>query len=403
VSVYHENALEPGSSLAEYTIESVLGHGGFGITYLASDTTLGSQVAIKEYLPQDIATRTARGPMVMPRASREAIKQYHWGLKNFVKEARALARFKHPNIVRVLRFIEANGTAYTVMEYEEGQTLAQHLNNLGERLDESALFRIIMPILNGLHAVHEARLLHLDIKPENIYLRRDGHPMLIDFGSARQAMAEGVAAKRVTLTHGYAPIEQYPDKGSLGPWSDVYAIGATLYRCVTGKRPQDSIQRYRAVLDYKTDPLQPATQAAAKHYPSALLECIDAAIQVHAKDRPQSARELQNRLTGPGGRAGGASAGAVYPPRAIAPGRRAVSARAPSRRSYGFGMLLLVLALAAGAWYAWPMLVATWEQISESSAAHRPASEPVNDVRGRTPTLMGSDGYRHAITPALSN
>lgn len=299
MSAYHENALQPDSALAEYTIESVLGYGGFSITYLAHDTSLGAHVAIKEYLPQEIAGRDEGTAFVIPRASKDAIRHYHWGLKNFVKEARALARFKHPNIVRVLRFIEANGTAYTVMEYEEGQTLAAYLKDTGQ-LDESNLLRIVMPILNGLHAVHEVGLLHLDIKPENIYLRQDGSPMLIDFGSARQAMTESRPTGRITLTHGYAPVEQYPDKGKLGPWSDVYAMGATMYRCITGKRPDDSLERYRAVLDYKTDPLKPATLAAAGRYRPVILECIDRAMQIYAKERPQSARELQDALLGRG-------------------------------------------------------------------------------------------------------
>ena len=298
MSAYHENALQPGFQLAEYHIDSVLGHGGFGITYLAHDSALGAEVAIKEYLPHEMSVRDPKTGGVMPALSKDAIRNYQWGLKQFVKEARALARFKHPNIVRVLRFIEANGTAYMVMEYEQGQTLAQHLKKTQGRLDEPALLRIVMPILNGLHAMHEAGLLHLDIKPENIYLRKDGSPMLIDFGSARQAMSQVGTSARIALTHGYAPIEQYPDKGQLGPWSDIYALGATMYRCVTGKRPEDSVDRYRSVLDYEVDPVKPATKSAHKRYQPLLLEAIDWAMQIHAKDRPQSAREFQDGLMG---------------------------------------------------------------------------------------------------------
>lgn len=298
MSAYHKNALQVGFRLAEYVIDAVLGHGGFGITYLARDTTLGAEVAIKEYLPHEIAVRDAKTSMVVPALSNEAIRDYHWGLKQFVKEARALARFKHPNIVRVLRFLEANGTAYMVMEYEQGNTLAQHLKAQGQRLDEASLLRIVIPILNGLHAVHEADLLHLDIKPENIYLHQNGNPLLIDFGSARQALSSIGASVRATLTHGYAPVEQYPDKGKLGPWSDIYALGGTMYRCVTGKRPDDALERYRAVLDYKVDPLKPADKSVKKHYQPLLLECIEWAMQVHAKDRPQTAREFQDGLMG---------------------------------------------------------------------------------------------------------
>ena len=296
MSAYHKNALPVGYELAEYTIESVLGHGGFGITYLAHDKSLGAKVAIKEFLPQDIANRDNR-TAILPNPTRDAVRDYQTGLKNFVKEARALARFKHPNIVRVLRFLEANGTAYMVMEYEEGMSLADHLKRHGNKLDEPTLMRIFLPVLNGLQAVHQAEMLHLDIKPENIYLRKDGNPMLIDFGSARQAVASS-AMQRVALTHGYAPMEQYPDKGTPGPWTDVYAIAASMYRCICGKKPDDALERYQAILKYQTDPMMPATKVVKKGFQKSLLECIDWALQLYPKDRPQSAREFQDALLG---------------------------------------------------------------------------------------------------------
>ncbi len=297
MGTYHKNALPSGYELAEYAIETVLGHGGFGITYLARDTTLGALVAIKEFLPGEIAQRDSN-MRVLPNPDRQAVRDYQAGLKNFVKEARALAHFKHPHIVRVLRFLEANGTAYVVMEYEEGQSLADYLKLHGQRLDEPTILRVFIPILNGLHAVHEVKMLHLDIKPENIYLRKDGSPMLIDFGSARRAMTETKQAQRIALTHGYAPIEQYPDKGKPGPWTDIYALGASMYRCISGKRPDDALSRYQAVLKYQTDPLLPATKVGRDRYQAMLLECVDWAIQIYAKDRPQSARELQDGLMG---------------------------------------------------------------------------------------------------------
>ncbi len=309
MSAFHKSALRTGYRLAEYKIESVLGHGGFGITYLAHDTALGAQVAIKEYLPHEIANREDK-TQVLPNPDRDAVRSYQAGLKNFVKEARALAKFKHPNIVRVLRFLEANGTAYMVMEYEEGQSLADYLKRNGPRLDEQTLLRVFIPILNGLHAVHEAEMLHLDIKPENIYLRKDGSPMLIDFGSARQGAAH---MHRVALTHGYAPMEQYPDKGAPGPYTDVYAIGASMYRCVTGKKPDDSLDRYEAVLKYQVDPLTPAAKSGGNSYQRNILECIDWALQVYPRDRPQTARELQDALMGKGSRARSASANISQP------------------------------------------------------------------------------------------
>ena len=298
MSAFHKSALGSGYRLAEYTIESVLGHGGFGITYLAHDTSLGAQVAIKEYLPHEIASRENK-TQVLPNPEGDAVRDYQTGLKNFVKEARALARFKHPNIVRVLRFLEANGTAYMVMEYEEGQSLADYLRRNGPRLDEQMLLRVFIPILNGLNAVHEAEMLHLDIKPENIYLRKDGSPMLIDFGSARQGTTH---MHKVALTHGYAPVEQYPDKGEPGPSTDVYAIGASMYRCVTGKKPDDSLDRHEAVLKYQVDPLTPAVKAGGNSCQRNILECIDWALQVYPRDRPQSAREFQDALMGKGSR-----------------------------------------------------------------------------------------------------
>jgi serine/threonine protein kinase len=356
VSAYHRNSLPAGTQLAEYAIDSVLGHGGFGITYLAHDTTLEAKVAIKEYLPHQIAQRDDKTGHVLPQPNRDAVRDYHWGLKNFVKEARALAQFKHPHIVRVLRFFEANGTAYMVMEYEEGQSLAQYLKRQGPRLDEAMLLRIFIPILNGLHAVHEAKMLHLDIKPENIYIRADGSPMLIDFGSARQAIATQSHGQRVALTYGYAPIEQYPDKGQQGPWTDVYALGASMYRCVTGKKPGDALERYQTVLKYKADPLTPATKAGKNRYQASLLECIDWAMQIYPKDRPQSARELQDSLMGKGRTAQqprrhvapanfSTSAARTAPAYASARGPAVrVSSRPGTRRRSTSGFLILIFA-----------------------------------------------------------
>jgi WD40 repeat protein len=359
VTAYHPNALHRGYTLVEYRIEAILGHGGFGVTYLARDTSLGALVAIKEFLPHAIASRDDSNGVVTPKPDRQSVKEYTWGLKNFVKEARALARFKHPNIVRVLRFIEANGTAYTVMEYEEGYTLADLLKKEGPRLDEPSMLRIIIPILNGLHAVHEAGLLHLDIKPGNIYLRRDSSSMLIDFGSARQAIAGIGEGQKIALTRGYAPIEQYPDKGKTGPWTDIYGIGATMYRCISGKNPHESIERYRAILDYKVDPLKAAVTFDSQGYQHHLLKCIDWAIQIYPKDRPQTAREFQNNLMGMG-RAqksrvtfGQAPIGPTSRP---SPQRYRKAARSEKKRGLTLIIALLVIAggLGIGLYAGWP-------------------------------------------------
>ncbi len=390
MSAFHKSALRTGFRLAEYTIESVLGHGGFGITYLARDTTLGALVAIKEYLPHEIANRDDK-TKVLPNPSREAVRDYQHGLKNFVKEARALARFKHPNIVRVLRFLEANGTAYVVMEYEEGQSLADYLKRNGPRLDEQTLLRVFVPILNGLHAVHEADMLHLDIKPENIYLRKDGSPMLIDFGSARQATAN---MQRVALTHGYAPMEQYPDKGTPGPWTDVYAIGASMYRCTTGKKPDDSLERYQAVLKYQVDPLTPATKAGGKEYRHNVLECIDWAIQIYPRDRPQSARELQDALMGKGrtGRQGSISQPANFnkrPSKAVyRPPASAASRMKKDTSSSAVGWMaaaLMVASLTVAGFVYWSEIKVQWNAFDLNLPSIPSPSRTVDTAKRHAP------------------
>jgi serine/threonine protein kinase len=298
---YHKDALPVGHHLADYVIESVLGFGGFGVTYLARDNKLGAEVAIKEYLPQDISGRIEQTRVLPNPDAPNGIRDYQWGLKEFLREARNLVQFKHPNIVRVLRFMEANGTAYMVMEYEQGESLSHYLKHKpGRRLDEKELLRIFLPVLNGLGEVHKAGMLHLDIKPDNIYLRTDHTPMLIDFGSARQAISGGEHAQRITLTHGFAPIEQYPDKGKPGPWTDLYAIGASMYYCICARRPEVSINRYQTMLRHQADPVTPAIKAGEGRYSRYLLECIDWALQIYPKDRPQSVQELQDGLMGKG-------------------------------------------------------------------------------------------------------
>lgn len=287
-------ALPVGYRLGEYAIEAVLGHGGFGITYRARDTRLGAQVAIKEYFPQVYAVRTDKSTIVPgPGAD---LENYRWGLSEFLKEAQALAKFKHPHIVRVLRYLEANGTAYTIMEYEQGQTLSSYLTQHGGVLDEAALMRVFLPVLSGLEAVHEAGLLHLDIKPDNIYLRANEQPMLIDFGSSRQMRGE--ASQKVTLTPGYCALEQYPGHGEVGVWSDVYGIGAALYRCMTGKGPVDALERYQTFARTHADPLRPATAFDRPFYAAHTRQCVDAALKLSAAERPGSAFVLQQGLMG---------------------------------------------------------------------------------------------------------
>ena len=292
------NALPADSRLEEYVIQSVLGVGGFGITYLARDTRLGVLVAIKEYFPQAYAARDHK-LTIRPNTSADTgdAENYRWGLQEFLKEARALAQFKHTNIVRVLRFLEAHGTAYMAMEYEEGEGLSQVLHRHNGYLAEPLLLNLFLPVLNGLQAVHDAGLLHLDIKPDNIYIRRSGVPMLIDFGSARQRSTAN-RSQKVALTPGYAALEQYPGHGEVGPWSDVYSMGATLYRCITGKEPLDALERERGERKLHIDPLIPASRFERPLYAAHIRACVDAALQRKLEDRPATAFALQNGLMG---------------------------------------------------------------------------------------------------------
>ena len=274
------HALPQGHRLQEYELVRVLGFGGFGMTYLGFDHNLDKAVAIKEYLPSDIATRTA-DRSVAPQAS-EFRDDFQWGLERFLDEARTLARFDHRHIIKVHRFFEAHGTAYIVMEYAEGETLSAHLERKGT-LSEAELKGILYPLLDGLEVVHGADFLHRDIKPGNIVLRDlDGSPVLLDFGAARQAI--GAKSRSVTsiVTPGYAPIEQYSSRGHQGAWTDLYALGGVCYRALTGQVPDDATDRVR------NDPLVPVAQRCAGRASGAFLSAVDAALSVDEGDRPQS-------------------------------------------------------------------------------------------------------------------
>ena len=274
----HRNALPAGYQLAEYRILSILGHGGFGITYRARDENLQQDVAIKEYLPRDVATR-GYGSTVAAISDDER-KNFEWGLDRFLDEAKTLTRFNHPNIIGIRRFLRTNGTAYLVMDYCAGESLDKTLDR--ERtLSPDAIERMLDPLLDALEELHNAGVMHRDIKPGNIYLKDDGSPLLLDFGAARQALAQHSRSLTTIVTPGYAAIEQYSARGKQGPWTDIYGLGATLYRCVTGQRPVDASDR---MLD---EELIPAARAAAD-YPHDLLELIDTALILKPEDRPQS-------------------------------------------------------------------------------------------------------------------
>ncbi len=284
------NALPQGHRLQEYELVRVLGFGGFGMTYLGFDHNLDKAVAIKEYLPSDIATRTGDNSIV-PQAS-QFQDDFEWGLDRFLDEARALARFDHRNIIKVHRFFEAHGTAYIVMEYAEGETLSAYLERKWT-LKEAELKVILSPILDGLEVVHGADFLHRDIKPGNIIIRdEDNSPVLLDFGSARQAI--GARSRSVTsiITPGYAPIEQYSSRGDQGPWTDIYALGGVCYRALTGEVPDDATDRMR------DDPLIPVSERCADQASVGFLSAIDWTLAVDEADRPQSIAAWRAKLEG---------------------------------------------------------------------------------------------------------
>ncbi len=284
----HRLALPQGTLIRDFEFHRVLGYGGFGITYLGWNIALDIPVAIKEYLPADLATRE-QDLSVVPQTS-QAAADFQWGLERFLDEARTLARFQHPNIVRVHQYFEAHSTAYIAMDYVEGEDLSAYLARKGT-LGEDELKGILYPLLSALEVVHQADFLHRDIKPGNIVLRdSDGSPVLLDFGAARQAI--GAKSRSVTsiVTPGYAPIEQYSSRGRQGPWTDIYALGGVCYRALTGQVPDDATDRVR------NDPLIPVAQRCAGQASQEFLLAIDLALSVDEGDRPQSITEWREAL-----------------------------------------------------------------------------------------------------------
>ena len=292
------NTLPAGYKLHWYEIKSVLGQGGFGITYLADDLNLERQVAIKEYFPIDFAHREET-LQVVP-ISDEKKSQYEWGLERFVAEARTLSKFDHPNIVKVHAVFEENDTGYMVMSYESGHSLQESLDN-NETLDEETLLGIVRPLLDGLSLVHEHEFIHRDIKPDNIFIRTDGTPALLDFGSARQSLSGESTAMTVLVTPGYAPVEQYySDSDEQGPWTDIYGLGATMYRAITGKPLTNAVDRSKSQLNKSMEVYKEALDLEQPNYSRQFLQAVDHAIQFNPIERPQTVGEWRSELPEPG-------------------------------------------------------------------------------------------------------
>jgi serine/threonine protein kinase len=275
----HRLALPAGFRIENYEIVRMLGKGGFGITYQARDVQIGRLVAIKELLPDSIATRLAGSTVVPQSAAHE--ESWQWARERFVDEARVLAGFRHPNIIAVHRIVEANGTVYLIMDCIEGESYEARLRRIGREPDEPSLRRVIEPLLDGLQEVHAAGLLHRDIKPENILFDKRGNPVLIDFGAARSSVGATMAMTSI-VTHGYSPAEQYQTKGKMGPWTDIYALGAVMCRAISGEKPPVASDRIME------DDFQWLSYREIGGFSTTFVQSVDWALRVRPSDRPES-------------------------------------------------------------------------------------------------------------------
>jgi len=285
----HGNCLPVGTKVAEFEIIGLVGEGGFGIVYLARDTTLDRVVALKEFMPAALAGRVD-GLQV---AARSQIHQstYEAGLSSFINEARMLAKFSHSALVEVYRFWKGNGTAYMAMRFYSGETLRQRAAQSGATFTEESIAQIMAPIFDVLEVLHREQVFHRDIAPDNIILS-EGRPVLLDFGSARRIIGDGTQALTTILKPGYAPIEQYVNDGTMkqGPWTDVYALGGVLYYLATGKVPQQSVSRL------VSDPLLTVNALTGHAFSDGFSNAVAKAMAVLVENRLQNIKEFADML-----------------------------------------------------------------------------------------------------------
>lgn len=280
-------ALPDGYQLQNYRISKQLSGGGFSLVYLAHDEH-GTPVAIKEYLPNSLALRQEGA--IVAAVSPENLTTFRYGMKCFFEEGRALAKIAHPNVVRVMNFFRANDTVYMVMQYERGKTLQEHIQANKNNVKEGFIRRVFAELMNGLREVHTHKILHLDIKPSNIYIRMDGSPVLIDFGAARQTLTGDKSKLSPMYTPGFAAPEQYKNRDRLGPWTDIYSVGASVFACLAGFAPQAADVRLQE------DKLASAKKLWAGKYSDELLDIIDWCLKLDYMERPQSVFSLQKAL-----------------------------------------------------------------------------------------------------------
>lgn len=340
-SMSNTRCLKPGVILKErYKIEEVIGVGGFGITYRAWDPLLQSYVAIKEYYPSGIATRSADSSKVCVPVGQEQ-REYHRGRIRFLKEAQDVARFQsEPNIVSIYDYLEENDTAYMVMEYLHGCTLKQYIREHGGRLDTDHILHICLSVLDALAVVHKAGMIHRDISPENIFICEDLTVKLIDFGAAKQVYLDGEQTMSVVLKPGYAPPEQYAKKDKQGPWTDIYALGATLYFAATGEKPEESFGR---VLE---DTIKPVCEVNPE-IPRAMSQVIMRAMSVKIEDRYQTVEAMREALLA------GEGQNAQMEPYVI-PASRISKRDLPKKRGFliGVAFCIVIMLVVTGIWMA---------------------------------------------------
>lgn len=281
-------ALPANTELGHYRIDSTLSAGGFGIVYLAKDLNTDTTVVIKEYMPIKLAQRLPDGH-VMPLGGAQA-EHHNEGMRLFLQEAKALFKLQHPNIVRVLNFFRANDTVYMVMEYRPGKNLQRYIRKHNGSLSENFLRTIFPPLLEGLRLVHETGFLHLDIKPSNIHLCPGGVPLLLDFGAVHPRNTTRKLQITQVVTPGFSPVEQHDLSGYVGPWTDIYAIGATMRACISGTSPPPAAERK------EKDKMRPAASAFKRRYSASLLQALDWAMEVDPLLRPQTVNEFLDAI-----------------------------------------------------------------------------------------------------------
>ncbi len=382
------NMLPVGFYLGEFEITKVLGEGGFGIVYLAEDHSLGRRVALKEYMPSSLAQRIG-GTQVSVKSERHR-ETFEAGLKSFVNEARLLAQFDHPSLVKVYRFWEANGTAYMVMPFYEGITLKDELKAMGAPPDEAWLRELLEPLTEALAVIHTEQCYHRDIAPDNvILLQGSDRPLLLDFGAARRVIGDMTQALTVILKPGYAPVEQYAEVPGMkqGPWTDVYALAAVVYYAITGKTPPTSVGRLM------NDNYVPMVQAGAGRYSPEFLAAIDRALIVKPEQRTQSIDDLRHDL--------GMAASTPEPAKSkrrsgkptmagtlVSGTTTARKSRIPLMAALGLGALLVI----GGGLYAW--------------LGSKPATSPTvatgTTATAATPTVTAPVAGASAAAPAVA-